>query len=68
MSVVVGTKNGSDKLPWERDARWQCVASAPGNLDLDARRVELSAASGVLRVEDVGLVKGDDLNAKDVLP
>ena len=54
-------------LPWERDARWQIHTSAPGNLDLDARWVQLSAAGMVLRVEGVGLVERDYLNTEDVL-
>jgi hypothetical protein len=54
-------------LPWERDTRWQIRTSAPGNLDLDARWVQLSAAGMVLRVEGVGLVESDYLNTEDVL-
>ena len=54
-------------LPRERDTGWKRSASAPGNLDLDARRVELSATSRILRVKGVGLVERNDLNTEDVL-
>jgi hypothetical protein len=54
-------------LPGERDTRWQRLASASSNLDLDARWVELSATGRVLRVEGVGLVESDDLSTEDVL-
>lgn len=42
-------------------------AARAGNLDLDARGVELSTASRVLVVGGIGLVVGDDLLADQVL-
>lgn len=42
-------------------------AARAGNLDLDARRVELSTTSRVLVVGGIGLVVGDDLLADQVL-
>ena len=67
MSTIISTGT-TLVLPRERDTRWQCATPASGNLDLDARRVELSAAGGVLRVEGVGLVERNNLDTKDILP
>jgi hypothetical protein len=54
-------------LPWEGDTSWFIHISAPSDLDLNARWVELSATGGVLRIEGVGLMERDDLNTEDVL-
>ena len=54
-------------LPWERSTRWQRPGSASGNLDLNARWVELSATSRVLGIERVGFMERDNLNAENIL-